>query len=404
ELDYRSATCCLMSLGNAQGKHIVTIEGTNVEGLNFIQQAMAEEGATQCGFCTPGFVVSLAGFCLSTNDPEYNNAIESIDGNICRCTGYKSIERAAGKIAMQMKMKKEESPINFAVDKNILPAYFKTIKSTLSKLTQQGNGNLVTTSSGSRFLAGGTDIYVQEHDTFIHEEVNFLFDNKELNGIEISGEKCFIGASATVTDIVESEIFRKYFPITPKIKKLISSTPIRNMATIGGNFINASPIGDLTIIFLALNAGLILRDGENKREILLKDFYLGYKKLNKEPREIIQQVWFDLPGKNDLFNFEKVCKRTYLDIASVNSACKFSVESGIINEANFSAGGVGPVPMYLSRASSFIQGKKNSPELIEELIEISNEEISPISDVRGSEKYKRLLLGQLLKAHFEVLL
>ena len=100
ELFYQSMTCCLMPLGNAHGKHIVTIEGINPTGeLNPLQQAMADEGATQCGFCTPGFVISLAGFCLSDNEATHENAIAAIDGNICRCTGYKSIERAAGKIA-----------------------------------------------------------------------------------------------------------------------------------------------------------------------------------------------------------------------------------------------------------------------------------------------------------------
>jgi xanthine dehydrogenase small subunit len=104
EPQYQSMTCCLMPIGNAQGKHIVTVEGiNNDEGLNPVQQAMADEGATQCGFCTPGFVMSLAGFCLSDKEPTQQNAIAAVDGNICRCTGYKSIERAAGKVADIMK-------------------------------------------------------------------------------------------------------------------------------------------------------------------------------------------------------------------------------------------------------------------------------------------------------------
>ena len=97
ELEYRSMTSCLIALGNINNKHVVTIEGINMDNLNPMQQAMSDEGGTQCGFCTPGFVVSLAGFCLSKNEPTYANAIAAIDGNICRCTGYKSIERAATK-------------------------------------------------------------------------------------------------------------------------------------------------------------------------------------------------------------------------------------------------------------------------------------------------------------------
>ena len=107
ELQYQSMTCCLMPIGNAHGKHIVTIEGINhADKLNPIQKAMADEGATQCGFCTPGFVMSLAGFCLSNNEATQQNAIAAVDGNICRCTGYKSIERAADKVAAIMKERK----------------------------------------------------------------------------------------------------------------------------------------------------------------------------------------------------------------------------------------------------------------------------------------------------------
>ena len=119
DLVYRSVTSCLMAIGNAHGKHIVTIEGTNIEGLNFIQQAFADEGATQCGFCTPGFIVSLAGFSLDTKASAC--AVDSVNGNICRCTGYKSIERAAEKIHDKIAERKGKDAIQFAVDnKSIL--------------------------------------------------------------------------------------------------------------------------------------------------------------------------------------------------------------------------------------------------------------------------------------------
>jgi xanthine dehydrogenase small subunit len=117
ELSYRSVTSCLMPIGNAQGKHIVTIEGINMDGLNPIQQAMSDEGATQCGFCTPGFVMSLAGYCLSNKEASEKNAVACIDGNICRCTGYKSIERAALRVNESLKNKLHNDSINY-VTKN----------------------------------------------------------------------------------------------------------------------------------------------------------------------------------------------------------------------------------------------------------------------------------------------
>src|SRR5258705_9684132 len=114
ELHYQSMTSCLMPIGNAHGKHIVTVEGINhADELNPIQKAMADEGATQCGFCTPGFVMSLAGFCLSNKEATPQNAIAAVDGNICRCTGYKSIERAATKVAAIIKEKNGEEAALF---------------------------------------------------------------------------------------------------------------------------------------------------------------------------------------------------------------------------------------------------------------------------------------------------
>jgi xanthine dehydrogenase small subunit len=398
QLRYRTATSCLMPLGNAHGKHIVTIEGINFQNkLNPIQQAMNDEGATQCGFCTPGFVMSLAGFCL--NDKEQKNAIASIDGNICRCTGYKSIERAAMHIERLMEGRRTSSAIEYVTNKNILPSYFTSIKERIESLHSNTNGT-VDASNLQQFVGGGTDVYVQKHDEMKYAGIHFLFDRAALNGISKEGNKCVIGPSATVTDLMQSPILQQSFPRLDEFVKLVSSTPIRNMATVAGNFVNASPIGDFTIFFLALNAQLSISDGKRTREIPLRKFYKAYKLIDLKPGEFIQKIAFDLPGKQTHFNFEKVSKRTNLDIASVNTAIAIKKDKRIIFEAGIAAGGVAPVPLYLEKASNFLHGKIVSEELLFKLIEIVQGEISPISDARGSEAYKRLLLSQLIKAHF----
>lgn len=400
ELIYRSATSCLMAIGNARGKHIVTVEGTNVEGLNFIQQCFADEGASQCGFCTPGFMVSLAGFTLSGKEASAAAAIEAVNGNVCRCTGYKSIERATEKIAAKLCERTQEEVIGFAVANNFLPAYFKDIKERLINLdapvikTNNEGGSLL------KFLGGGTDLYVQQHDTMHEEEIDFLFDKSELNGIHQIGNNCYLGAATTVTDVAESPVFKQYFPDLAKHIKLVSSTPIRNMATIAGNLVNASPIGDFTIFFLALNAQLVLSDGVTKREVPLQQFYKGYKKLDKTKEEYIEQLYFELPAAGTSFNFEKVCKRTHLDIASVNSALRLQTAGDVIVSAHLSGGGVGPVPAYLAKTSAYLVGKTVNSSVIDEAVAIAKTEISPISDARGTAAYKTFLLGQLIKAHF----
>jgi xanthine dehydrogenase small subunit len=400
DVRYRSFTSCLTPLGNIHGKHVVTIEGINMSGLNPVQQAMCDNSATQCGFCTPGFVMSFAGFCLSDKEATQQNAIASVDGNICRCTGYKSIERAATQLVELLQDRRNSKPIDFVTNNNILPAYFTTIKHRLKALSLQQNGDLQAAKTESHFVAGGTDLYVQKHDEMKDATIHFIFDKKELNAVWKEGNKCFIAASATVTDLYESEIFKQYFPHFKKQVKLVSSTPIRNMATIAGNFVNASPIGDFTIFFLALNATLVLSNGTTTRELPLRKLYKGYKTLDKKPGEFIERIYFELPAAHALINFEKVSKRTHLDIASVNSAISITVNSDVITDAHIAAGGVGPVPTFLEKASIYLTGKVLSEEVISEAIEIAQAEISPISDARGTEEYKRLLLAQLIKAHF----
>ncbi|HEX8462921.1 MAG TPA: FAD binding domain-containing protein, partial [Segetibacter sp.] len=403
EVIYRSYTSCLTPLGNVDGKHVVTIEGINMGELNPVQQAMTDCSATQCGFCTPGFVVSLAGFCLSKKEATKQNAIASIDGNICRCTGYKSIERAAAMVAKMLEEKGTEEPAAFVTRKDILPAYFAGIKDRLKRLPLPSNGPFLPQNTNAAFVGGGTDLYVQKHDEMKYADIHFTTANSVKKEISKVGNRCIIGPSVTVTDLQESPIFRQYFPRFDEQVKLISSTPIRNMATIAGNFINASPIGDFTIFFLALNATIVLSNGETIRELPLRKLYKGYKLLDKTIDEFVERIWFELPDKNSLFNFEKVSKRTNLDIASVNTAIHIKTENNVIIEASISAGGVSPIPLYLEKASGFLQGKILSEELIIEATEVAQTEISPISDARGTAEYKRLLLNQLIKAHFIVL-
>ena len=190
------------------------------------------------------------------------------------------------------------------------------------------------------------------------------------------------------------------FPQLKKHLKLISSTPIRNMATLAGNFVNASPIGDMTIFFLALNAEIVLNRNGMQRKIFLKDFYKGYKTLDKTVDENIESIQFQLPTKNTFYNFEKVCKRTHLDIASVNSAISIEIVNNKITNAHAASGGVFAFPRYLQKTCDFLLNKEISSSVIIEANEILQTEISPISDARGTAEYKRLLARQLFFAHF----
>ncbi|HSK71669.1 MAG TPA: FAD binding domain-containing protein [Pyrinomonadaceae bacterium] len=393
---YRSQTSCLMPLANANGKHIVTIEGINKPNgeLTEVQQAMVDESGTQCGFCTVGFVMSLTGFCIDESEKTPDAAISAMDGNICRCTGYKSIERAAIRLCdAETRRRGDAAILTAAIEKGIVPEYFSDIKNRLLEINPANPKSQIPNPKS--FVGGGTDLYVQRPEEMVYAEAENLFDNLELRKIEENGDFVEIGASATVTDLLVSPVMQNLFPNLYKHLKLVSSTPIRNMATLAGNFVNASPIGDMTAWFLALNASIIFN---NERELPLKDFYLGYKTLARSEDEFVTKIRF---RKNFThFNFEKVSKRTFLDIASVNTAISLKMEDELIMEAHVSAGGVAPIPLYLRKTSQFLRGREINEETVLQANEILQTEISPISDVRGSAEYKRLLLRQLFIVHF----
>lgn len=395
KLEYRSHTSCLMPIGNAQAKHIVSVEGINFKHLNPVQQAIVDEGGTQCGFCTVGFVMSLVGFCMSSAEPNQQQAIAAIDGNICRCTGYKSLERAAATIVEKLQQKNKQESISWLVENKFIPAYFLEISDRLKAIQVDS-----TAPENKVLVGGGTDLYVQKHDAMTHSSIHFVTREASNRSIQEKEGRIIIGAAATVEDLRQNSIMKSYFPNLAKHLKLVSSTPIRNMATLAGNFVNASPIGDMTIFFMALDAKLRLSNGKSEREIELKNFYKGYKTLDKSADEWIVSLSFPLPSADAIFNFEKVCKRTHLDIASANAAMQIQLKSNTIERIHLSCGGVFAYPLYLHKTVAFMTGKVLDEGLLHQAAKILLEEISPISDSRGDAAYKSLLARQLFYAHF----
>lgn len=389
---YKSIVSCLTPLGNAHGKHIVTIEGLKKDCLSPIQDSFVANAATQCGFCTPGFIMSLTAHSLSYEKSTNEKAIASVSGNICRCTGYKSIERAVSDISNLLSDKNVLNPIEWLIENRYLPEYFNSIPSRLSEIEIIDN----QTIGKGVIICGGTDLMVQKHDELVDSDLNLYQNRKELKGISIDKGVCTIGAGVTASELLQSSVIKDIIPDIKSYLKLVSSEPIRNMGTIGGNIVNASPIGDFSILFLALNADISL----NTRTIQLSKFFIGYKKLDLQKDEYVKSISFSIPNKSTLVYFEKVSKRTHLDIASVNSAIMVDYEGDIIKSCYISAGGVSPIPLFLYKTSEFLKGKSISNETIIRANEVMQNEISPIGDVRGSIEYKRLLLRQLFFAHF----
>ena len=394
---YKPVTSCLMPMGELQGKHLVTIEGLNMPKLTPVQQAIVDEGATQCGFCTPAIAVSLTGYLMQDGAKITSEGIKyALSGHLCRCTGYRSLKNS------EIHLKKSangKTGIKNLVAQKMLPEYFLQIPSHLKKVTQSlpKNGN---SKASTVFIAGGTDIYIQKGEIIPDSNVNILNLHPEMNGISRESGQIRVGALTTFEEFANHPEIQTVIPHIRDYMFLIASWQIRNRATLGGNIINASPIGDMTILLLALGCQLVLKNGKRERTVPMTSFYKGYKDLAKSPNEVLTQIIIPKLSKDTKIDWEKVSKRKCLDIASVNSAIHIQCDGDILKEVGLAIGGVAPVPLFMKNTSQYLVDKTISRETVEDAIQVAQGEISPISDVRGSAEYKRLLVRQLVISHF----
>lgn len=395
KIKYKTINSCLYPIQKVNGKHVVTLEGLKSGTINLLQQSFINEGASQCGFCTPGFIISLTGYLLNAKKFNEEDAINAVAGNICRCTGYHSIIRSIKNIGITNKIISTESLIR----NKLIPDYFTTIPKKMSDIFAKNEQIKSENKINNKYVSGGTDLFVQQPNELLNKNISLIEKIVEPY-VKISNNNIIISGSATVEEL-KSFIENNTNLNLNKLFNLFASLPIRNSATIAGNIINASPIADFTISLIALNARVRLESlNVSDRYIELNNFYKGYKTIDKDENEVIKEISFKVPDDNTVFNFEKVSKRTHLDIASVNSAILLKLDNLNILEASISAGGVSPVPLLLRNSSEYLTGKTISDKTIINLREIVNAEISPISDIRGSKEYKELLLNQLIKAHF----
>ncbi len=404
---YKTVTSCLMPVSELHGTHLVTVEGLSGDKLSPIQEAIVDSGASQCGFCTPGIVMSLTGFLMENSDKDMPDEMkEALGGHLCRCTGYRSLKSVLPSVWKESRDRKS------LIDLGFLPSYFADIDQRLRTLTdsieRSGSAERAVDqpSQVDIILAGGTDLYVQKGDAIPVGNVKFLHHLPDLSRIDLLDDGVFVGALTTFEDFATSPKVQSVIPDIRKYMSTIASLPVRNRATVGGNIVNASPIGDVTVLLLALGASLLLESGNtsdanrSKRTIPLSEFYLGYKQLVLRTGEMLTGIIIPRPRTSTRMNWEKVSKREFLDIASVNTAMSIRVENDTIETITISAGGVSPIPLVLTETNDFLSGKRLDRSVVERALDVAQSEITPIDDVRGSATYKRILLRQLVLAHF----
>ena len=398
---YRAVVSCLLPVDELPGRHLVTIEGLNPDkGLNPIQQHLVDAGAPQCGFCFPGIVTSLTGFCQNSDDLSTADGIAAIDGNICRCTGYTSIHRAIAALSGEFgpKLDPAKPRIEQLVAWGILPAHFATAAERLAALARPDT-DAPQTDPAPTLIGGGTDLMVQQPDLSAANGLSFLTRRPELGVIERELDHLTIGGGVTIEALQHSAELRRLVPDAPAMIARFASTVIRNRATVAGNLVNASPIGDITMLMMALDGELVLARDGHRRTLPLGAFYLGYKQLALEAGELVEAVRIPLSVQDDQVSFEKISQRRFLDIASVTSAARLRLDGGVVRHVTLALGGVAPVPLLARGTMAFLTGRSLDAATVLEAARVLDGEIAPIDDVRGSAAYKRELARRILFAH-----
>jgi xanthine dehydrogenase small subunit len=394
---YRPACSCILPLGLVEDRHVVTIEVLTGAAPSPVQRAIVDHGATQCGFCTPGIVVSATALLLEAERLDDDATEVALAGNLCRCTGYESIRRAARAVLAAFPDLPAPGPerVGRLIAGGALPGWFAGIPERLAALGGAGDG---PEAGGGVPVGGGTDLWVQRGSRLRDTPLRFV-RARPAAPVEARGDLLIVDAAATVADLEGAGAFREAVPGFDRAARLIASPQIRARGTVGGNIVNASPIGDLSVIFLALGAEVTISGPGGTRTLPLRELFRGYKQLDLADGEIIESLTVHRAPAGR-FHFEKVSRRTHLDIASVNTAAWFETDGETVTRARLSAGGVAPIPLFLARASAAVAERPASWETAALAAGTADREIAPIGDVRGSAEYKRLLLRQLLLAHF----
>ena len=402
KLEYKAINTCIMFLYSLHGKQLITVEHLSNSKLHPVQQSMVDNHGSQCGFCTPGFVMSMFGMYKDKVKPSNQNIDEYLAGNLCRCTGYNSIKKAAKKMYSYGRKDK------FSKNENKIIKLLKKIKHNDILISKNNNKfyiplnlkNLIQYTQNNKqykFVTGGTDIALEV--TKKNNNINsliYLGNNKDLNYIKIKDNYINIGSATPINKIIP--ILKKYYPSFADMFDRYGSTQIRNVASIGGNLGSASPIGDSLPALLALNAKLILQS-KNQRLLDIKDFFKAYRKTALKNKEFIKEIRIPIL-KSHIFKCYKISKRIDDDISSLFVAYLMKLKNNIIIDINIAYGGMDSIPNFAFKTQKYLIGKEFNLKNIDKSKQMIEKDFTPLTDVRASSTYRKLVSKNLMDRLF----
>jgi xanthine dehydrogenase small subunit len=410
QIRYRAINSCITPLGNLHGLQLITVEDLQQgQTLHPVQQAMVDEHGSQCGFCTPGFVMSMFAHLKTHDNPQRDEILESLGGNLCRCTGYRPIIDAA----VQMYAASEGD--SFSDQQAQTVAELNRIADSADAIELQGSGRLYLAPRSlaslatalqehpeARLVAGATDLAL-EMTQGLKEIETLIFTGQvsELLQCDDEGDELRIGAAVSFSDC--KNVLLKHWPDLAELLERLGSLQIRNQGTLGGNVANASPIGDMPPALLALNASLVLRRGDVSRVISVAEFYISYKVTALQAGEFIEQILIPKPADTDWFQTYKISKRLEDDISAVCGAFNLRIEEGRVSSAAIAFGGMAEIPRRASQCELALVGQPWQQDTIDSAMAALEQDFSPIDDFRASAAYRmqvaRNLLQRLFVAH-----
>jgi xanthine dehydrogenase small subunit len=383
----RPMNACILFLPQLQGCSVRTVEGLpGPDGaLHPVQQAMITHHGAQCGFCTPGFVTTMAA-AHATGETDFDTALA---GNLCRCTGYAPIIRAAQAAA--------HAPVpSWMVERPEAPA-LQSRDDIFCPRSSDELARWYARNPEATLIAGGTDVglWVTKKMQDLGP-IAFVSHAEDLRQIHDEKDSLRIGAAVTITNLMQA-----IRPISASLHQLLSrygSPQVRNAATIGGNIVNGSPIGDGSPALIAMGARLVLRRADERRTVNLEDFFIAYQQQDRRPGEFVESI--ELPKAQDRLRCYKLSKRFDQDISAVCGCFNLEQEAGVITQARIAFGGMAATPARARKTEAALCGQPWSLETFQQASSAMAEDFTPLSDMRASAGYRAQAAGNMLIRYF----
>lgn len=400
---YRAINSCIQFVPTLDGTALITVESLKAPdgSLHPVQHAMAECHASQCGFCTPGFVMSLFALYKSEPRPSRQRINDALAGNLCRCTGYRPIIDAAERMYQDGTGPRGDDVL-FERLRTIQRHDMLAIRGTRQYFAPTNMDDLATLVQhypDASLLAGGTDVglwVTKQHREL--ETVIYLGKVEELTRLEVTDDSVDVGAAVTITDAYDA--LAQHYADLGELLRRFASPPIRNVATLGGNIANGSPIGDAMPALITLGMTLVLRHGTQSRTLPLDAFYLAYRHTALAPGEFIERLRIPLLPLDRLFRTYKVSKRFDQDISAVCGAYCLTLEGDRVRDIRICYGGMAAIPKRARWCEQALQGQAWTASSVTAAMTRLDQDYTPLTDMRASSAYRRLIAKNLLWKFF----